>query len=108
VRVRLVRLGGSGRHIATQTTDARGHFEFASLGGGSYRVETPGGTSIYRAWRTNAAPPAAVPAALVVQGEQTVRGNLGGISPLGWSLIAVGVAAAIAIPLALDDDDDAS
>jgi hypothetical protein len=105
VSVRLVKLGSSDGEIARKTTGAEGQFEFAGLAGGIYRVETPGAASVYRVWAPKTAPPSASPAALVVQGNQAVRGNLGGIGPLGWALIAVGVAAAIAIPSALDDDD---
>jgi len=105
VPVRLVRMGTVQEEIATNTTDAEGRFEFAGVAGGVYRVETPSAVSIYRAWVPNTAPPSASRAALVVQGNQAVRGNLGSISPLGWALIAIGVAAAIAIPVALDDDD---
>jgi hypothetical protein len=108
VPVHLVRVGSSKEEIATKTTDAKGCFEFAGVAGGVYRVETPGAVSVYRAWVPDTAPPSASRAALVVQGNQAVRGNLGAVSPLGWALIAIGVAAAVAIPIALDDDDDAS
>ena len=74
----------------------------------SVRVETPDGAAIYRLWAPNTAPPAATASALLIHSDSLVRGNLGGIGWLGWTLIGAGVAAAIAIPLILDDDDDAS
>ena len=105
VPVRLVKMGSRGGKIATKTTGAQGQFAFAGLAGGVYRLEAAGTAAVYRAWVPNTAPPSASQAALVVQGDPAVRGNLGAVSPLGWALIAVGVAAAIAIPIALDDDD---
>lgn len=89
-------------------TDTEGRFAVSGLSGGLYRVETPAGVAMYRLWAPNTAPPAAATSALVVQGDPTMRGNLGGLGWFGWTLIGLGVAAAIAIPLALDDDDDAS
>ena len=47
-----------------------------------------------------------MPAALVVQGQGPVRANLANLSPWGWTLMGLGVAAAIAIPLILSQDDD--
>lgn len=105
VPVRLVKMGENTGEILSLTTDAEGRFEFAAVGGGVYLLETPGAVSIYRAWVPNTAPPSASHSALLVQGNQAVRGNLGAVSPLGWALFAIGVAAAIAIPVALDDDD---
>ena len=87
-------------------TDSQGRFQFEGLSAGVYQVATAEGGTLCRLWTPNAAPPSAVPAALVVQGEGPVRGNLGGIGPLGWTLIGLGVAAAIAIPLALQKNND--
>ena len=94
--------------VAIAQTDAQGRFDVSGLTGGVYRVETPAGAAVYRLWAPNTAPPSAVASALVVQGDPAVRGNLGGLGWFGWTLIGLGVAAAIALPLALDDDDDAS
>ncbi len=102
--VRLIRSGAVGEPAISCRTDADGRFQVAGVSGGVYRVETTAGTMIYRAWAPNTAPPSAIQEVLVVEGE-AVRGNLGSIGPLGWALIGVGIAAAIAIPLALDDDD---
>jgi hypothetical protein len=70
---------------------------------------------VYRLWAEQTAPPAANDGVLVVHGDDAVRGNscnpcgggLLGVLANPWVLAAI-VAAAIAIPLALDDDDDAS
>ena len=89
---------------ATTQTDAQGRFAVSGLTGGVYRVETPAGAAVYRLWAPNTAPPSAIASALIVQGDPTVRGNLGSIGWLGWTLIGLGVAAAVALPLALDHD----
>jgi hypothetical protein len=107
VAVRVVRASDQ-TPLAVVQTDAQGRFAVNGLTGGVYRVETPDGAAIYRLWAPNTAPPAATASALLIHSDSLVRGNLGGIGWLGWTLIGAGVAAAIAIPLILDDDDDAS
>jgi hypothetical protein len=104
VAVRVVRTTET-TPLAVVQTDSQGRFAVQGLSGGIYRVETPAGAAMYRLWAPNTAPPSATTSALVVQGDPTVRGNLGGLGWFGWTLIGLGVAAAIAIPLALDDDD---
>lgn len=108
--VRVAKMGqGERPTILTAQTDAEGRFAIDGLNGGIYGVETEKGVAFYRLWTANAAPPVAKPAALIVEGDPAVRANLGRLSWLGWTLIGLGVAAAIAIPLILqDDDDDAS
>lgn len=106
--VRIVRLSDQTPVAITQADD-QGHFTIQGLSGGVYRIETPAGASVYRLWASNTAPPSAIASALVVQGDSAMRGNLGGIGWFGWTLIGLGIAAAIAIPLALDKDkNDAS
>lgn len=104
VTVRVVRTSDP-TPLAIVQTDSQGRFAVNGLSGGVYRVETPAGASVYRLWAPNTAPPSATTSALVMQGDPTIRGNLGGLGFFGWTLIGLGVAAAIAIPLALDDDD---
>ena len=104
VTVRVVRTADA-TPLAIVQTDSQGRFAVNGLSGGVYRVETPAGASMYRLWAPNTAPPSATTSALVMQGDPTIRGNLGGLGWFGWTLIGLGVAAAIAIPLALDDDD---
>jgi hypothetical protein len=104
VTVRVVRTSDQAP-LAIVQTDSQGRFSVNGLTGGVYRVETPASVAVYRLWAPNTAPPSATTSALVVQGDPTLRGNLGGLGWFGWTLIGLGVAAAIAIPLALDDDD---
>jgi len=103
--------------IVRTVTDQNGTFAAQGLRGGQYQLVTHEGISVCRLWAANTAPPAARPAALVVTGNQVVRGQWGAAGPLHGSVewvkahpyITAGVvAAAIAIPLALADDDDYS
>jgi len=115
----------SGHEVATTTTDAEGVFAVQGLRGGLYQVVSEGGVVSYRLWAPNTAPPAANQSALIVTGGEIVNGQYGppmGVKTsnsngcLAWMrnhpiLVAGGVAAAIAIPLAVaaaDDDDPAS
>jgi hypothetical protein len=113
-----IRVIHQGQVVGTAQTDARGEFNVADLRGGVYQVETTQGVGVYRLWAAQTAPPAANDGVLVVHGDEAVRGA--GCDPCGgggggllgvlanpWVLAGI-VAAAIAIPLALDDDDDAS
>jgi hypothetical protein len=66
---------------------------------------------MYRVWTVNTAPPVAQPGAMVVAGQDLVRGQAS--SPVlrfftnPWVLAGL-VGAAIAIPIALSNDDDDS
>lgn len=97
------------REVARAETDASGRFAVHGLTGGIYEVYTPAGSGIYRVWSPHTAPPAAVPAAIITPHENVVRGQMNGGQALSWLanpwVLAGIVAAAIAIPLALDDDD---
>lgn len=103
--VRLIKSGAAAEAALACQTNAEGRFQVAGLSGGVYRIETPAGATMFRVWPEKMAPPSAIPEALFVEGGEAVRGNLSNVTPLGWALIGVGIAAAIAIPLALDDDD---
>jgi hypothetical protein len=99
----------AGKEVARTTTDADGVFAAKGLRGGQYQIVTPQGMNDCRLWAAETAPPSARPAALVVSGNQVVRGMPGG-GVVDWVkahpyLTAGTVAAAIAIPLALADDD---
>ena len=106
VPVAVAKAGATNEAPLLTKTDEQGRFQFPKLAGGIYHVGTTEGGAIYRLWAPNTAPPSAAPAALLVQGEGPVRANLSGIGPWGWTLIGLGVAAAIAIPLALHKNDD--
>jgi hypothetical protein len=105
--------------VVRTTTDANGVFAARGLRGGQYELVTTEGVGSYRLWAADTAPPAARPAVLLVSGDQVVRGQgfmAGGqgmmSSWVGWMkahpyITAGTVAAAIAVPIAvLDDDDD--
>lgn len=102
-----------GQVVRQTHSDENGKFTVAGLKGGLYQVATAQGGAVYRLWTAEAAPPAAKSGVLIVSGDSVVRGGMNGhSSPFGflgnpWVLGAI-VAAAIAIPLALHDDDDAS
>lgn len=94
-----------GRAVAATRTDQAGRFVLANLSGGVYELRAPSASGVYRVWAPRTAPPAAQQDVLLVSGTGVARGNLGGIGPWGWAFIGLAVAAAVAIPLALDDDD---
>ena len=119
----------SGTEVVRTTTDANGIFAAQGLRGGQYQLVTPDGIRVCRLWAPDTAPPSAHPAALVVSGGDVVRGQGQGPpcgnecapaqrggpmnSWVGWIkahpyITAGTVAAAIAIPLALADDDNDS
>ncbi len=111
-----VSLSTGGKEIARATTDAKGQFRVASLKGGVYQVATNGNQGVYRFWAPRTAPPTSLNGLNMVSGNQVVRGQMGG-GPLAsagqWiaehPIITAGaIATAIAVPLALDDDDDPS
>jgi hypothetical protein len=111
-----VSLVTGGKEIARVTTDAKGQFRVASLRGGTYQVATTGNSGVYRFWAPRTAPPSSLNGLNMVSGNQVVRGQMGGgfLSSTGqWiaehPIITAGaIATAIAVPLALDDDDDPS
>jgi hypothetical protein len=113
---KVVSIQYSNYEVARATSDANGVFAARGLRGGQYQLLTDDGISMCRLWAPNTAPPAARPAALLVSGNDVVRGQWGYASgPLHewmcWMkahpyITAGAVAAAIAIPLALADDDD--
>lgn len=103
--------------VASARSDSRGVFRIPELAGGVYELQTPTSRGIYRLWAPNTAPPSAQEGVLVVGSEDILRGQpgrqpwlngIGGALANPWVLALI-VGAAIAIPLAIDsDDDDAS
>jgi hypothetical protein len=109
--VSLLKGGVPGQPLATTRTDRAGQFQIAGLSGGLYGVQTSQSVTLCRLWAPNTAPPAALPAVMVAQGDDVARGQEGegGIfSGTGGSLLVVAgvtaVAAAIAIPLSLHNN----
>jgi hypothetical protein len=98
-----------GEPVAKAQTDQNGRFAVEGLTGGMYEVHTPVSTDIYRVWTNGTAPPSAMTEAMITPDENLVRGQARGGQALSWLanpwVLAGIVAAAIAIPLALDDDD---
>lgn len=100
------------REVVRTTTDADGVFAAQGLRGGQYQLTTDGGQSICRLWAVDTAPPAARQTALIVKGDQLVRGQFGYRPVHDWVewmkchpyLTAGAVAAAIAVPIALAND----
>ncbi len=120
----VVSLRQKGTELARMQTDDLGRFAAKGLRGGAYQLVTADGVRQVRVWSQATAPPTAVRGALLVEGK-TVRGqyaetgeyygdgggggrgifNGGRIFGLNPWLVGVAIAAAIAIPVALDDDD---
>lgn len=106
------------QEIARASTNASGYFAMQDIQGGQYLLLSAEGATVVRAWAPNTAPPMAVEAARVIEGDQVMRANgrnsgrsrrflglsKGSALGLGVGLAAVGVGFAIA----LDGDDDNS
>ena len=106
IKGETVSIRNNGEEIAQVKTDELGRYTVRGLSTGMYQVATKEGGANYRVWDANVAPPAAQPGALMIIG-QPVRGQGGGLLGNPWVLGGI-AAAAIIIPLALDDDDPAS
>jgi hypothetical protein len=111
-----VSIVADGAILATTHTDEAGIFAVTNLRGGVHQVSTGDAIQICRFWVNGTAPPLAARSVDFVSGDQVVRGQWG--PPPGNSLIRrakvwatnpfiVGgvVAAAVAVPVALSDDD---
>ena len=108
IRGEAVSIRKDGQEVAQVKTDDLGRYNVRGLKTGLYQVVTTQGGATYRVWDAQTAPPAAQPGALMIIG-QPVRGQLGGGGLLGNPWVLGGIAAAaIIIPLALDDDKPAS
>ncbi len=107
---RLVEIHRNSRLVSLVSTDSNGWFVSPKLSDGVYDVVAGGAPQTYRLWHPSTAPPSAATSVVQVAGERLVRGqDTGGFfSSIACrpGLIAIGLAAAIAIPIALDDDDD--
>jgi len=98
------------QEVASTITDDNGRFEVSGLRGGLYQVVAGQGVGIYRLWAANTAPPTAQASAMVVSGNDVVRGQDGGLlywltNP--WVLAGI-IAAAIAIPIAVSNHNRSS
>ena len=91
--------------VASTRTDSEGKFALTGVQAGVYQLQSGNVSGTYRVWAPQTAPPSASQGILLVAGQDVVR-HQGILSHLAnpYVLAAI-VAAAIAIPLALDDDD---
>ena len=122
---RVVQFIQNGQVIAHPTTDRDGRFQINSVRGGVYQISTGHNGGVYRLWTANTAPPSARPD-LTLVAQPTVRGQCGctdgaycgacASRPSGFGatilnlvsnpwFVGAAIATAIAVPLALDDDD---
>lgn len=128
-----IRLLGAFNVVAETRSDANGAFRFDSLRTGAFAMDVNGvSVQSVRLWSPGAAPPKARPALLLVQGSVTRAqacsagaacdgcDSCAGIGPQHTGLfdgffqgllhnpwlIGAGTAAAIAVPLATNDDDE--
>ena len=114
-------VGHQGKVVASTKTDEQGRFACADMKPGIHQVATFGGVRTYNLWNAESAPKNSLKGSIHVLDDEAIkRGNAcdsgcddcgsGGKSPLAacvtnpivWAAV---IAAAIAIPLALDDDD---
>lgn len=112
-----VSLQTGGKEVARVVSDDMGRFQAEGLKGGVYQVASVGHQGTYRLWAPQTAPPAAAKGMSIVSQRDVVRGQFVGgpsnpFSSIGqWvaehPIITAGaIATAIAVPIALDDDDD--
>jgi len=103
-----IRRVGRDQGEATVRTDRRGDFRFAELQAGTYQVVTTEGVCLCRLWTHAAAPPAAAEKLLVVSDAQLERGQrpIREILYRDPLLMATVIAAAIAIPIAVNKSRD--
>lgn len=93
---------GNPRQAAVASkTDPSGRFRFDNLQPGTYVLRCGDQVRIYRLWRVGTAPPAAGRGALVVLGEVVYRGKLYDWVAAHPVITYVGIAAAIAVPVAV-------
>ena len=97
-----------GKAVAELRTDADGRFEAKGLKPGVYQVVSHGGLRQYRVWEEGTAPAEAKRGVIHQVDPQVARGAQSGglIAFLTHPIVLVAIiATAIAVPIALDDDD---
>lgn len=95
-----------GRHeVARVSTNQFGEFAVEVPRGGVYLLTSNGGTILVRAWTATAAPPSSLDKITIAPQTTVIRAQSegGGFDPLLGLLLAGGIAAAIAIPVALNN-----
>lgn len=109
-----------GQSTSDVITDDQGNFAVTGLTGGSYQVRVGNHCQLIRAWAPGTAPPLAVDRLMVVPQDAVVLGQDCGGSVCGSGvgckpnclrhplILGTIIAAAIAIPIAVDSNDDPS
>ena len=100
-----VSLRQNDRELAATLTDESGYYTISGLKGGIYHVASSNGSAAYRLWSPGTAPPAAQQGALMVVGDEVVRGQFGmwGFLTNPW-VVAGLIATAIAVPIAISNN----
>lgn len=110
-----VSLFSAGKEVARTQSDSTGNFAVKGLKGGVYQVASENNQGVYRLWSAQTAPPSAQRGMMLVSDTDIALGQGGQAGPFrgvaNWvsqhPIMTAGViATAIAIPIALDDDDD--
>ncbi len=101
-----VRLLSRGRTVAVAETGPQGEFQMRSVRGGVHQLVTDRGVAMLRCWTPETAPPSALKEVMLVSDGKTLRGQQP-ISNLFTNPLIIGlaVAAAIAIPIAVNNSD---
>ncbi len=96
-----------GKQVAVAKSSADGTFELSGVRGGLYTITSEHGGGLFRLWAPRTGPPSATDFAVVYNDSTIVRGNFG--NPKRWLqkpvLLGAGIAGAIALPIALHDDE---
>jgi hypothetical protein len=105
------------RELAKAKADANGYFAFSGLRGGVYQVVAAKGVASYRVWAQRTAPPTAQKGALVVSGQNLMRGQYHhGHGRFGvmksylanpWVVAGI-VATAVAVPVGIHNSSSSS
>ncbi len=98
--VKIQRVNGE---IHSVKTDASGRFAVA-VPAGPYMIGANGGRTLCRVWTAQAAPPRSQAGVLLVASDRVVLGQDNGGKATALVVGGLIIAAAIAIPVALDDD----
>jgi len=93
------------KQVATATTDAGGRFAIGGLPAGVYQIAAANVQATYRLWASGVAPPSASRTAMIVAGNDTVRGQCGtgrlrACLANPWVIAGI-VATSVAVPVAL-------
>ena len=99
-----------GKTVSKSKSGKHGTFSFSKVRSGTYELETRAGICRCRIWTNRAAPPAAVPAVMIVDGKTLVRGQHSMNEFFTGDPVLLGsiVAAAIIIPIAIHEARDDS